>query len=295
MTTATQDEDTEYQNKIEAILKENTGRHMLDSGGAYGRHWEENQGRDFENEDPFEIEVWDDGVNVFANIYHFLDAFLEFTDDAQEKTEEFYQFANQDEYEREPWLDIIQELYGGRMTNTYNFENVLSQVIQYSFLTEDPDTGELYASDDPWHVDYVVLQVHNGCDVRGGYTKPVVFEFIGDPDYWRTKMVDLFANCDHEMYHSDDSGYNWYAEGIDSEVNWSFDRDNNKVYCKTCLENALEEREDELVGKKRELLDEAEDGNKSMAEVHEELIELEDADLPELEDFEVTIYWTPDY
>jgi len=35
------------------MLTENTGRHMLDSGGAYGRNWERNQVKtieDFENE-----------------------------------------------------------------------------------------------------------------------------------------------------------------------------------------------------------------------------------------------------
>ena len=35
---------------IADMLQENTGRHMLDSGGAYGRNWERNQGRDFDSE-----------------------------------------------------------------------------------------------------------------------------------------------------------------------------------------------------------------------------------------------------
>ena len=29
------------------MLTENTGKHMLDSGGAYGRHWERNQKKSF--------------------------------------------------------------------------------------------------------------------------------------------------------------------------------------------------------------------------------------------------------
>jgi len=29
--------------KVYEMLTENTGRHMLDSGSAYGRHWERNQ------------------------------------------------------------------------------------------------------------------------------------------------------------------------------------------------------------------------------------------------------------
>jgi len=30
---------------LAGMFTENTGRHMLDSGGAYGRNWEHNQGR----------------------------------------------------------------------------------------------------------------------------------------------------------------------------------------------------------------------------------------------------------
>lgn len=30
-------------------LQENTGRHMLDSGGAYGRSWERNQGKTWDD------------------------------------------------------------------------------------------------------------------------------------------------------------------------------------------------------------------------------------------------------
>ena len=35
------------------MITENTGSHMLDSGGAYGRNWQRNQGKtidDFKNE-----------------------------------------------------------------------------------------------------------------------------------------------------------------------------------------------------------------------------------------------------
>jgi len=36
--------------KLAEMLTEDTGRHFLDSGGIYGRHWEKNQGRDFATE-----------------------------------------------------------------------------------------------------------------------------------------------------------------------------------------------------------------------------------------------------
>ena len=33
----------ELKQVVYSMITENTGRHMLDSGGAYGRHWERNQ------------------------------------------------------------------------------------------------------------------------------------------------------------------------------------------------------------------------------------------------------------
>ena len=50
---------TDTQKLVYAMLTENTGRHMLDSGGAYGRNWERNQANtieDFDNEQEQTIE-----------------------------------------------------------------------------------------------------------------------------------------------------------------------------------------------------------------------------------------------
>ena len=44
---------------IISMLKENTGAHFLDSGGAYGRNWERNQARDFESEPACRVDVFD--------------------------------------------------------------------------------------------------------------------------------------------------------------------------------------------------------------------------------------------
>jgi hypothetical protein len=46
--------------------------------------------------------------------------------------------------------------------NTYNGENLLSQVLQYLYFEFGGES-------------HVLLQIHGGCDVRGGYTKPRAF------------------------------------------------------------------------------------------------------------------------
>jgi hypothetical protein len=48
--------------------------------------------------------------------------------------------------------------------NTYNGEDALDQTLLYTLFSGDAG-------------DFVALQIHGGCDVRGGYTKPRIFEF----------------------------------------------------------------------------------------------------------------------
>ena len=67
MTMKTQTQFTETQQEIYAMLTENTGAHMLDSGSAYGRHWQRNQSKtiqDFDNE-PESIVVFDKRYKYF--------------------------------------------------------------------------------------------------------------------------------------------------------------------------------------------------------------------------------------
>jgi hypothetical protein len=58
--------------------------------------------------------------------------------------------------------------------NTYNNEDMLSQVIRYVYFTWDKE-------------EYVVLQIHGGADVRGGYSTPHVFKC---GEYNETAILD---------------------------------------------------------------------------------------------------------
>ena len=59
---------TDADEVIRSQLQENTGRHLLDSGGAYGRNWEENQ-----DNPPWEQPEWNvDDSFVTHNVYHYL-------------------------------------------------------------------------------------------------------------------------------------------------------------------------------------------------------------------------------
>lgn len=168
---------TETDRVLAAMLTENTGRHMLDSGDAYGRHWERAQGKtveDFIAAPEVEMDKW--GC-VSIDLFHFLRKNLEFDPELQA---EFDAFCEAEDDWGLPMMEAFaQREVGGeagrrwQVINTYNHAADLSQTIQYVMASEDGDW--LYPENG-----FVILQVHGGCDVRGGYTDPKCFRFIGD-------------------------------------------------------------------------------------------------------------------
>lgn len=185
---------TDTSEVIKSQLTENTGRHLLDSGGAYGRNWEENR----ENP-PWEKPRWTVGDGyVIQNVYHFMDNAYGRDSLAVALEIALYAFGYSDERARQSWLatmkdfgealetapvgvwveeydlppDVANEIatagFGGATStfNSYNSEcGDLSQVLQGTML------GDYYA-------EYGMVQVHGGADVRGGYTAPRVYRAL---------------------------------------------------------------------------------------------------------------------
>lgn len=197
------------KNIIIQMLKENTVTHFLDSGDYYGRHWQRNKNRDFPNEPICDIEVFPqtNEILISYNIYHFLNNFLERDSNCVKWEKLFYRFASRPENEDRSWFDLIDEfietnsftLHGRH--NTYNDETILSQNFQYYSFSPDGDEYNMY----------IFLQIHGGCDARGGYTKPRIFR-VTDRDSFYSAMsyCDAYCvNCHHNWY-SDDCGYHWH-------------------------------------------------------------------------------------
>lgn len=224
MSTQTHVQNTEEI--VASMLRENTGRHMLDSGGAYGRNWEHNQGRDFANE-PAIVTNWRHGwIDITLQTYSFLVEALEYEPELDAK---FEAWCHEGEREHEPWLPLMEEFieqaketpedepfasftreadanpltgeYWDGDTiwtvNTYNHESLLEQVLQYTMF------GSL-----------VFLQVHGGCDVRGGYTQPRVFRFYDESpslldDARATLRCDGCADQPWGTFWETDDGFRW--------------------------------------------------------------------------------------
>ena len=169
--------NTDLKQLIYEMLTESTGTHMLDSGGAYGRHWERNQRRsltDFENDKPETITEENGWIDRRVSVFPFLagdDSALELDyicDNFNELNTDTKNWNGNSEawgVSVEAWNDLTEcnEIEEGRTFNTYNGESDLSQTLQGGWLTIN---GE----------EYLLLQIHNGCDVRGGYTDAKLFK-----------------------------------------------------------------------------------------------------------------------
>lgn len=213
------------QKTIYNMLTYSTGRHPMDSGGVDNRHWQRNQKKtiqDFIAEPRAELDSLDWEVEQARkndedfieseelvptlNVFHFLteDCDLEMDNichdynslDCEDWDSELYGVSEK-QYE---WL----ENHGFNVSdpetyNTYNGESLLSQVLQFHLIKHEGN-GDYY----------VLLQIHNGADIRGGYTDAVMFkpwerynllsEFVG------ADVVDIEGETRHL-----DTAYNGYS------------------------------------------------------------------------------------
>lgn len=207
---------TDAEEVIKAQLTENTGRHMLDSGGAYGRAWEENQ----ENP-PWEQPAWNVHRDYIThNVYDHLSRTFSRDRGCVALEAALYAFAYSDEYERDSWLTCMEAFAEEVLEARFRVDDLtdlgvseeaadtvvgMSRTIRADARDDTPTTHNTYNSEfhelsqvlqgtnvgGPYS-EYVFLQVHGGCDVRGGYTAPRVYK--QDAETWWTS--ELFFGCD---------------------------------------------------------------------------------------------------
>jgi hypothetical protein len=183
---------------IHAMLTTNTGAHMLDSGGYYGRNWERNAAKSLDDfiTGPYS---WMDNYGCLTiSLFHHLDGALSFEADIDAAYQAFTSGSEDSHLEDiSNWIEHIggTEIYSD---NSYNHESALSQVIQYTVYEFD---GE----------QYVALQIHQGCDVRGGYTRPWIFSLS---DEYALLSESGSVDCTGpEPHRYDYYGGEWTIEG----------------------------------------------------------------------------------
>ncbi len=226
---------------VEMMLT-NTGAHMLDSGGAYGRGWERARAAVADYDDPLEYFLaqphttlefsridaergYECRPDVSHNTFHWLREQL--GDYLEDETVAFWDWAGQPDQEDCGWPTLMEqwaaendwsECTGSTPSvyNTYNGGSLVADVLQFCGDYEK-----------------VMLQIHRGCDVRGGYTPPRIFECFDG--LWRVADGSIWAEpAEVEQQQSEklldvepiilcpprwwtDDGWNWYSdEGADN-------------------------------------------------------------------------------
>lgn len=177
---------------IKAQLTENTGKHMLDSGGAYGRHWQQNQDNPPWDRPEYIIR---DGY-VVHNVYDYLMNNVSRSETCVAIERALHAFAYSEEYRRDGWRacithfadavhnhewdipgasdlddETLETVYGwsdelGPEVHTWNTYNQEFHTLTQCILGHD--FGDFYG-------EFVAVQIHNGMDVRGGYTAPRIY------------------------------------------------------------------------------------------------------------------------
>ena len=140
--------------------------------------------------------------------------------------------------------------------NTANGEACLNKTLQWDMF---------YIDNGKYEGAYIILQIHNGCDIRGGYSTPHIFKFDED-DFW-CDLNDLSARCpnhgkkedvvagvqkdlegndtkdpaldlEHVDCYSDNTGNYWYAncgDDIDGGAEFKTDEEGeHHLVCKKC-------------------------------------------------------------
>tara|TARA_R110000744_G_scaffold22844_1_gene58189 strand:+ start:308 stop:925 length:618 start_codon:yes stop_codon:yes gene_type:complete len=162
---------------IYKMLTECTGKDMCDSGGDSGRHWQRNAKKtieDFENEP--EEHIYKDGNYIYRDlsVFHYLselelDNICNRFNRIQSQSNNWNSDFNSDEFvygvssEAQQVLELDNEVIINRSWNSYNSESDLTQCVQGANLNINNDV-------------YILIQIHNGADVRGGYTDAKLFK-----------------------------------------------------------------------------------------------------------------------
>lgn len=209
---------TDADEVIRSQLVENTGRHLLDSGGVNGRNWEQNR----ENP-PWEQPEWEvyDGGFVTHNVYNHMKRSLDRDRLSVSLEIALYAFGRSDDERRNSWLssmegfaDLLDEpVYAPELSDTFDLpDEVADDVAGYaaasggtdrrpfSFYTYNSEYGAISqdiqatALGSGPYADYWMVQVHGGADARGGFTAPRVYHAE-----WDTPMTREFSyyceNC----------------------------------------------------------------------------------------------------
>jgi hypothetical protein len=204
---------TESQfDRIARLCRHNSGKHMLDSGQEHGRHWQQLPATPETPQatiDLYQRSGHDLSISGTITLEHWINEQFDVLDDLHEQFDKFLEDNDED------WFDAgtsFMESLGYHQharDNVYNNDNDFSQVFVWEVWTKQPTEPDwLYAKDA-----VVLLYIHTGCDVRGGYSPPLFvkakgFEYSMPIDWHVEVFVNQFIKGDLNPEES-----NWSNSG----------------------------------------------------------------------------------
>ena len=174
---------TKLDEVIYAMLVENTGSNLVDSGGAYGRMYDRNRKHgieDFKSAPSCSLhaKVYSGGLelDVTKSLFHHLTSNLHYNEGMNELWMRF------DEH----FSDLKWDGEDGTMNKFYQWakKNISKFHDAYEFEEGEHFSGYTYNDDNILSQDFVYfimggwvfIQLHNGCDARWGFTAPKLFQ-----------------------------------------------------------------------------------------------------------------------
>ena len=213
--------------KLIELVKENTGSHMLDSGGAYGRNFERNQKINFNKQKmlDFEINTYNENseIDLTINIVPYLSEILELNEVTKMLNSFLTKLKNEpnNDYYYNDYYEMLKNKFeitsDIECINTYNSDSFLSQVLQYKPFNYNNET-------------YVMLQVHGGCDVRGGYTEPYIFK-LNTYYGFINPIPTIYGNIDDRDVSTSYNGYSLTYDDSNEDIELNKDSNVNLYVC----------------------------------------------------------------
>lgn len=236
------------------MLTESTGKALMDSGDAYGRHWEQNQIEITKGKQPCDFfvnkELKETELTPIIPIYDYLVKNMRYTEECQmlERLLPNLNFNvlhyiediinNPSNYDSILQVFEKSQIFWNKVGNTYNGEDALTQGFQYIWFEYDSE-------------DYIALSIHNGCDIRGGYTDVHIFQVDWAEEFWGAKSEpNVYCKCGMHNYRETGglTGLEYWL--FEEEVNkkfiyaHSYKDENGQLRCKYCNELIISEVRD---------------------------------------------------
>lgn len=202
---------TEEESLLHDMLQENTGIHIMDSGGKNGRLWQRNRKiTDFRVEHPVSANIYSlDDFYFSVDTFSYLANQLVRDEECEKLEDAFYRWAEEQSGSYMGLLQSWQPYEQSSMywknadatENTYNHETTVGTFQYTPFIY--PDEEFAY-----YNECIIALCIHTGADVRGGYTNPRFFR-VEDLASFILRASDMCADCGCTRGTGESAGYYW--------------------------------------------------------------------------------------